>query len=359
MVAEMFDLTVIGAGIVGVTAAYLASQKKSDWHIALIDRSLVGSGTTQYSVGLAVPYGRTDTHKHLSIESAKVYHELKSKMPELPIHKLPLFAVVKKESLAEVIVGFTENGVRLANELEEAQLRRSYADLSISDDQVMLTGCFSSYGFAKLVTSTLAERFKERGYTECWEGVEIRTVHISRRGFALLTYDGRTIWTRRVLVAIGPWLMHGPGEVVAKSAGVRIKKVVALHVNRCPEPHDPVLFFFDEDAFLLPVYKRREWLFSFTSQEWDCNPDISHLRITAEDRDVALRILSRYCPSFVNYCHGGRVFCDAYTSDRRPIISQVSEIPDYVVAGACSGSGYCLAPGIAAEALRHFTGFPH
>ena len=39
---DVFDLAVVGAGIVGATAAYLAGQERPDWRILLIDRSLVG-----------------------------------------------------------------------------------------------------------------------------------------------------------------------------------------------------------------------------------------------------------------------------------------------------------------------------
>lgn len=358
MAEKTFDLAIIGAGIVGTMAAYLAGQRRSDWRIVLIDRSLVGHGATQYSAGLDRPYGSTALQKRLSFESAKVYRELKIEMPDLPIHELPLFGVTRKERIVEVIAGFTKDGVRPATELEERQLRYTYADFAISDDQVLLTGCSGSYGFPRLVAEALANRFKERELAECWEGVEIQAVDAGSGGYVLSTSDGRTRLARRVLVATGPWLLNGPGSSVARNAGVRIKKIVTLHIDLRPGAHDPIIFFFDDDAYLLPVYERREWLFSFASQEWDCTPDISRLRITASDRALALSILGCYCPSFAEYCHGGRVFCDAYSRDWMPIITLVPGPADFGVVGACSGFGYRLAPGIAKAALKQFSGFP-
>jgi len=87
-----FDLVVIGAGIVGAVAAYLARQQRGEWRILLVDRSLAGAGATQYSVGLDIPYGRNHPQKHYSRLSTAFYHELKTSIPELPIYELPLFS---------------------------------------------------------------------------------------------------------------------------------------------------------------------------------------------------------------------------------------------------------------------------
>jgi glycine/D-amino acid oxidase-like deaminating enzyme len=172
----------------------------------------------------------------------------------------------------------------------------------------------------------------------------------------LSTGDGRTIDARRVLIAIGPWLTDGVGGSLAKALGVRTKKVAALHVLRRPAPDSPVFYFFDEDAFLLPAADRGEWILSFTSREWDCEPDISKLYIRPEERESALAILQRYCPSLAPDClGGGRVFCDAYTKDWAPLIQDDPELPGCAIAGGCSGAGFRLAPAIGAEALRKIT----
>lgn len=350
-----FDLVVIGAGIVGTLAAYLARQQRAEWRILLVDRSLVGAGATQYSAGLDIPYGRNDAQKHYSRLSTTIYRDLKSSIPELPIYELPFFGVVESEKLTGTCAGFTKDGIRIATETERAQLHESYPDLTIYENQVLLTGCTASYSFPQLIVRALVTRLKEDPLTECWEGVEIDNVQAGADGLLLTTNDGRTISARRVLGATGPWMLNGPGDEMARDAGVRIKKVAALHVNRRPGAKDPVVLFFDEDAFLLPVTQRQEWIFSFTSEEWDCTPEVSRLRITEEDRDLALAILNRYCRSFVAYCHGGRVFCDAYSRDRVPLVTRVSERADFVIAGACSGSGYRLAPALALAALSQFS----
>lgn len=352
-----FDLAVIGGGIVGAMAAYLSNREKPDWRTVLIDRSMIGHGATQYSVGLDFPYGRTPFQKRLSSESAKLFRDLKADIPDLLIRERPLFGVVKKENAQEVIDRFTDGNIRPASQSEYEQLLDSYPDFVISSDQILLAGSRASYAFPALVAAALIDRFRESKSAHCWEGVEVQEINPTDRGIVIKTADDRRILAMRVLIATGPWLLRGPCEGFARSAGVRIKKVAALHIARCPGAHDPIVYLFDEDAFFLPVYERREWIFSFTSQEWDCEPDVSRLRISAEDRNSALAILGRYSPSLVEYCNGGRVFCDAYSLDRAPIISRISYADDLLMAGACSGSGYRLSPAIASEALRMFSGY--
>ena len=351
---DQFDLAVIGVGIIGATTAYLAHQKRPNWRLLLVDRSFVASGATHYSAGLDIPYGQTASQKQYSRMSTRIYRQLAHAMPDLPLYQIPFFGIVGKKKMAEVRSKFTTRTVRIATRQEADQLRRTYPDLAIAEDQVLLTGCAAQYSFPAAVASKLVGQLTEGGFAECWEGVEIENVEHQDGMFRLSTSDGRTVSARRVLSATGPWL-NGPAGRFARNEGVRVKKIVALHASRRALPNDPVLCFLDDDAFILPIYQRQEWLFSFTAQEWDVPPEASRLRITGADRDLAFSILHRYCPSIVSLCHGGRVFCDAYSRDRVPLVAQVPGMPNYVMAGACSGSGFRLAPGIAIEALKQLS----
>jgi glycine/D-amino acid oxidase-like deaminating enzyme len=222
----------------------------------------------------------------------------------------------------------------------------------------MLVGSFGAVGLVDRITSSLVADACHSPGGECWEGVAVTRIrHLPEGGHELEAMDGRRIFSRRVLIATGPWILGGPGNEIAKNAGVRIKKVAALHVLRSPSPECPILYFFDEDAFLLPVIEREEWIFSFTSQEWDCAPNSSILHITPHERNTALAILKRYYPDLVNCCSGGRVFCDAYSRDWAPFVGSDPKVSDLIIAGACSGAGFRLAPAIAQNALHLFHDF--
>lgn len=348
-------MVVVGAGIVGAMAVYLARRERPDWNILLLDRSFVGDGSTRYSLGLDIPYGHSAGQKNLSLASTQLFRELQTIIPELSLHRLPLYGVVSETRAAAVIGGFTQATIHRAEPDEEQSLRRTYPDLRLSEREVLLAGCEGVYASPQIIASKLVEWSIRSGMVECWEGVEVQDVQAFNDGFTLATADGRSVEARRVLMATGPWLLQGPAADFAGSAGIRIKKTAALRISLNASPRDPLLFFFDDDAFLLPIHEKGEWLFSFTSQEWDVAPEISRLKISEADRDIALSILRRYCPSLVAHCHAGRVFCDAYSPDRVPVVREVSGVRNYIMAGACSGAGYRLAPAIALEALKQFS----
>jgi glycine/D-amino acid oxidase-like deaminating enzyme len=354
-VSRTFDLVVVGAGIVGAMTAYLARRERAGWSILLLDRSFVGDGSTRYSLGLDIPYGHSAEQKRLSITSTRLFQELQTIIPDLPLHRLPLYGVASEARAVAVIGGFTQNTIHRADHHEEQVLRRSYPDLRLSEREILLAGCEGVYASPQIIASRLVDWSIKSGMVECWEGVEVQQVQAVNDGFLLATADGRCVEARRVLMATGPWLLQGPVAEFAGSVGVRIKKTAALHISLIPLPRDPLLFFFNEDAFLLPLHEKGEWLFSFTSQEWDVTPDISQLKISHADRDLALSILHRYCPSLVAHCHAGRVFCDAYSPDKVPIVRQIDGVRNYIMAGACSGAGYRLAPAVALEALKQFS----
>jgi glycine/D-amino acid oxidase-like deaminating enzyme len=102
-----------------------------------------------------------------------------------------------------------------------------------------------------------------------------------------------------------------------------------------------------DDAFLLPLAHRGHWLLSYCCQQWDVEPG-ELTGLLAADTAAAHRLLRHYAPGMTGACHGGRVFCDAYSPAGEPVVRQVAD--RIVFAGAASGSGYRLAPAIAAAA---------
>jgi glycine/D-amino acid oxidase-like deaminating enzyme len=346
-----FDLAIVGAGIVGTCVAYQATQAHPAWRVLLIDRSLIGSGATRYSLGFDFPFGRTPAQRRFSRESSQLYSALREAIPHLPFRKLPVFCIVSHTQQAVLSEKFTGAKPKAIEGSERRNLDDAFPGLRLGDDQLILGGISGAYSFPSQIAQELARRFAAGEQTECWEGVEVDNTQQRGREVHLHTADGREVVARGVILATGPWALTGPGKELVRSAGIRIKKVVALHVERCPTPQDPVLFFLDEDAYLMPVVEHRQWWFSITCMVWDCEPEASRLKISEADRQLGLAILDRYCPSFVNDCTNGRLFCDAYGPDWTPVVAADTSAPNIVFAGAGSGSGYRLAPAIAHHAL--------
>lgn len=354
----MFDLAIIGGGVIGAAALFLARQEKPEWRILLLDRSLIAKGASAFSAGLDFAYGRTPWQKQLSRTSERMYAAFKEKIPALPIRRLAFIGVVKRENSESVLERFTAENIHRATDTERAAVLAQLPGCKIAEDQEILVGAFGGIGLVDQIVSLLVAKACEPGGGQCWEGAAVsRICPLPEGGYELAILDGRRVPVRRVLIATGPWLLAGPGGEIARKAGVRIKKVAALHVLRAPSRENPVLYFFDEDAFLLPVVERGHWIFSFTSREWDCVPDVGVLHITPAERDSALAVLERYYPDMLPHCSGGRVFCDAYSPDWAPVVVKGSDVQDVVLAGACSGAGFRIAPALALNALRLFSGF--
>lgn len=346
---QKFDLAIIGGGIVGAAAAHFAGALRPDFCVLLLDRSFVGDGATRYSAALDLPFTRSLAQKKLVEDSVRFYQTLKRDRPELPLHQIRAAIVVPAADVQHVKDTFMDE-LQPATIYELVELEKIYSGFTLPEGSVVLIGNNARYARAREIASALVQHVCERHNVQCWEGTEVIDVRQEKNNLQLCCSDGRTLIARRVLGATGPWMTSGSLADLS-SCGVRNKKVAALHVDFPVLPGAPVLYFAKEDAFLLPVREENRFILSFTSTEWDCSPEISQLRISAGDRAIALSVLERYCPGLIRHCYGGRVFCDAYSKDRVPLAVSVPGMKNFVVAGACSGSGFRLAPGLARQAL--------
>jgi glycine/D-amino acid oxidase-like deaminating enzyme len=356
----VWDLAIAGGGIVGASALQLASQQFPGQRILLLDRALVGEGTTRYSVGMNLPFGRNPMQRQLSIDSNAMFERWAPYIAALPTRRIPLFAVVSRARADAIIAGFHGDPLRIANAGDEELLFSGHPSLLIGEDQVVLAGSWATAARPETIAAQLVARATTSRHVACWESAEVVAVRDADGSLSITLKDGRDVEARHLLWAVGPWLLDGPAASFVLSRGIRIKKVAALHVDLEPRDRDVSLFFFDEDAFLLPLFEEKRWIFSFMSDEWDVTPSRPEsLSISSHDRNLALSILGRYCPPLVPHATGGRVFCDAYAPNWRPFIEPMPDCPRIVIAGACAGSGYRLGPAIAAQALSQFDGGFH
>src|SRR5580704_7385596 len=75
---QKFDLVIVGGGIVGAWALYLAAMRYRKLQTLLIERSTVGSGATSHSAGVFVAIGRTELERSLCATSMALYAEVRS-----------------------------------------------------------------------------------------------------------------------------------------------------------------------------------------------------------------------------------------------------------------------------------------
>jgi glycine/D-amino acid oxidase-like deaminating enzyme len=318
------DVVVIGAGVVGCLVATEVLARVPHRRVTVIDKGLVGGGASRFSAGLHFPRGATPRVRALAAYCQHWYEDLRRREPQVPIHPVGMTVVSSEEATVR------------EHYLPTARLRAVERGWAVDG---------AHYAAVEPLTQFLAARLRDR--VAFREGTAVTSVESTPDGVILTLGNGGRLTAGRVVLAPGPWLawpeLLGP-------LGVRVKKVVALHVELPVTPDDRVTVFHDEDAFLLPLVHRGHWLFSYTSPDWDVTPDALTGGLSADDLDRGRAILARHAPKFSPYCFSGRVFCDAYSPDRTPIVRPVTADGRVLFAGAASGSGYRLAPAIAAAA---------
>jgi len=348
--ASPVDLAIVGAGIVGLSAAFWARRVHPEWSIVVLERSLVGSGSTQHSAALCTPLVRTSAYGAIAARSLEAYDAMAEVVSLARPRTLPLLLVTSLPQIAALAACVQ----RSTEALEAARVSGPGlpGHLMLGADERAFGGFTAASRDARRLPDELARHLTGRAGVRCWDGVQVDSVERGDQAFDLQFADGRQLRAARVIAATGPWLRGGPGAELAERAGIRIKKVVALHIEGTPPPDAAMCYLFDHGAFLAPIHHEGRWLLSFTSHDWDVAPEPTRLAVSDADRRGGLALVERYFPSLAAMCSGARVFCDAYTPSGIPLVARVPGPGDFVVAGAASGAGIRLGPGMAVTAVE-------
>ncbi|WP_405775365.1 NAD(P)/FAD-dependent oxidoreductase [Streptomyces sp. NBC_00859] len=336
-----YDVAVAGGGVLGLTIAQEILSRRPQTRVVVLERDAVASGATRRSAGLHFPRGASARTRTMAAHSQERYAALKASRPELPLHSLGMTVVAPASAQARLEEIY----------LPQARLRPvpevAGKTVLLPEGSAAWEGDGCQYADVHALTQLLARDLRRT--VEIREGVEVTAVAPGPGSVELSLGTGGTLRAGQVIVAPGPWLAAPAWRDLVAPLGARVKKVVALHIEIPPTADDGAVVFQDEDAFLLPYHERGHWLFSYTCQEWDVDPDTIAASLTPADREAALAVLSRYAPGLVDHCVSGRVFCDAYGPGFEPLVRPLTADGRVVFAGAASGSGYRLAPAIAAQ----------
>jgi glycine/D-amino acid oxidase-like deaminating enzyme len=325
---------VVGGGILGCSIASRLLAADPSAQVTVVDAGLVGSGASMLSAGLSFPVGRTERTRRLAAVSVDHYARAVAQDPGLPIYPVRLRVAVRPAARARAV----EHCAGLLPDLDPSP-HAGY-------DTWLLPGCHVAD--VPALVQRLARRLRERA--RLLEGVRVESIadHAGEVGIALST--GESTAADQVVLAPGPWVDEEPLRRFTAELGIRIKKVVALHVHRQTDAPEAGWFFPVEDLFLVPLPHREHWLLSYTCRQWDVSPaSVNRAGLTAVELAEVRAVLDECAPRLTLDLAGGRVFCDAYAPEPEPIVRPVGRTGRIVFAGAANGSGYRLAPGIAAE----------
>lgn len=338
-------IAILGAGIIGCLIAREVLTAAPGSRITVIDRDLAGCGASLRSAGVHFPVGRTPRVRAMAALSQDYYRDLAIGRPDLPIRPLDLHAVSSREhadALRAIFVAPGEARRPSAGEL---------ADLVTWPEE---SAVWRVPGSHCADVGTLVQHLLHglRGAVTLLEGTGVDAVRETGDGVAVSLANGETLVVDRLALAPGPWVNAHPWAALTEPLGARVKKVVALHLDHPVTDGAAAVMFPHEDAFIVPLPHRGHWLFSYTCLEWDVSPDALPRGLSERNLREARAILRRYAPDLAPGLRAGRVFCDAYSPTREPLVTTVGDSGAIVFAGAANGSGYRLAPAIAIEAAR-------
>ena len=356
------DLAVVGGGVIGSFVAHEALRQRPDWRVLLLERSTIGAGATGWSAGVSFPLAATPRHRDLVRGSAAGYAALRGTPAGHFLRPVPMIYVVSRPNRDAVLARLVDVVPRPLTAAERARVTEILPDLSLGTDDELLT--HDGHGFA-VRARPLAETLT--GFSRPpalrahppWDAAERAEVQLGQRvtaidgvgdGYRLVTsHSGFT--ARRVVLASGPWSTPTIRPVPLPPApGSRRKRIAALHARLPVRPGDPLVYFVDDDLFILPLTSGAA-LVSFYREVWDTDPDVADGRPDAADLRAGTAALARRSAAAAAAVTGGRAFCDLYTDHRVPVVTTDPALPGLAAVRGGSGSGVRLAPALAAEAV--------
>lgn len=326
------DLAIIGAGIVGATIASLARRRRPDARILIADCHGPATGATALSAGLVSPFRGRGTRGRRSSAAYLHYTALLGETDSVATNGFVFLA----DDLAGV-TALRDDVARLMQDapwpldLEQGEQAWSGADAFVVDGPRLVHHYLDDCRTGP--TEILAARLDDA----CWTGAQWQ-----------LALGASSAQARHLVLATGAW----PSRHLADGASLRTKKIVAFHLTDCPPPlaGTPILYFTQDQSFLLPRPTHANWLLSITSTEWDL-PAGEGCTATDAEHALARRILTNYVPSLAGAVLQPAVAVDSYTDAFEPqIVPCAASAQGCAVLGS-SGSGVRWAPALAEEAL--------
>ncbi|KTS26637.1 NAD(P)/FAD-dependent oxidoreductase [Pantoea stewartii] len=338
-----YDIAIVGGGILGSTIARELVNNYPALSVAIIDKKISGAGASFYSAGVHFPRGVSERVRKMSAYSHDYYQPLIK--DGAPIYPLAMELITESHNIPQVEGKYLP---RVAfHQLENCSSDMINLNAAAGNDLRVLKGDGANYANVFALVNYYMHQLREK--IDYLEGTEVEAIAREGQGYRLSLSSGVKVQARQAIVVPGPWITHPLSRKALSASGLRVKKIIAAHLNVKPAEQAPLVVFDEEDAFLLPCHHRKQWLFSYTCKEWDVDPEAIQ-SLTPANLASARETLSKYAPALADQLYDGRVFCDAYSPSSEPTVIQADD--GVIYAAGCNGSGYRLAPAIAAEVIQ-------
>lgn len=332
------DIAVVGAGVLGCATAHRLAQRFGNMNIALIDRGRIGQGCSGSAGALSTPTVGQAALRARSDYARGWYLDYMHTDRAAPLRLLPMIYVGATDRYNELVE-------RIGQPLHPLAAGTGPHWMRVPADDSAWAGATAIWAdVARLCERWVAQSASVVRY----EGSPVTAWEPEGQGWTLHFADGRALHVGRLIMARGPWTAAREG---VDTPAVRTKRVTSWRLALRAGDDDAAMYFTDERAFLLPLPARGEWWLSITSNGWDCAPESSDARATADDLALAHRVLERYAPSLVDTVRGSSVHVDAYSADGVPFVHRCED--GRMIAAGGSGSGFRYAPAVARDVIGH------
>jgi sarcosine oxidase subunit beta len=336
------DVVVVGGGIVGVSIAYYLGKKGMN-HVLLLEKNLVGEGSTGRSVGGIRRQWSTEVNMQFALKAYELFRNFADEFGvDAEFHQIGyLFLATSRQEL-EVFRGNVDFQNRFgvpSRVLTREEIERVWPFLSTED---VLGGAFcetDGYADPHAVTHGIARGAKRYGI-DILQNTEVISVEVERgRIVSVTTSEGR-VTTPVVVNAAGP---HAAG--LAKMAGVEIpvkpiRRQLFLTAPFAQIPSSVPLTIDRGQNF----YFRREGKSVLLSGPQDEMPsfslttDFDSIADTAEKAARRVPVLKE--ASIVN----GWAGLYQMSPDNHAILGKVPEVEGLILATGFSGHGFQHGP---------------
>ncbi|MFD2345820.1 FAD-dependent oxidoreductase [Sinorhizobium terangae] len=316
-------LLIIGGGIQGMMSASAAAKVGTFSEIMVTEQGFGCMGASHYSGGVQIPYGRQDRTRSLTRKSAMALATIAGSDVNGWYRSVTMRVAAGPEEAIDP-AQFTEP--LEAAEPDMGSLAPSFSD-SIR---------FWSIGGAHVAdVPALVVQLQRDLAAKIRMKQGLRCVSLRERDDAAEAEfaTGEIIKADAVILAVGPWIVQPPFRELSETFSIRIKKVVALHLERTSTLNDPLIFMPGVDAFLLPQPRVNRWLFSYASADWDVRPETVACGLSRSDLEAGRAVLERFCPGLGWDLTSGRVFCDAYSPTGAPVVARLTAQSRIILVG--------------------------
>jgi glycine/D-amino acid oxidase-like deaminating enzyme len=345
------DLIVVGAGIVGASITYFA-HKAGRKNLILIDRGTVGSGASNFSAGFDAIESASDEHRALAVRSRKLYRAMSEDIAAASVVPLSTLWVVNRRRVDKFCLNFATDDSR--PELPRHITCGAPPEFRIPPDREILKSERDGFARPGEVSRGIVHYLNThcQGFA-CHENTEVIAIKQSEVSAEVVLSDGRHISANKLILAVGAWLLDDRfAAALPRAARLKTKKIASFIINCCPNPTAPALVFHEEEAFFLPLLSENCWLFCFRLDSWSCPPQ-APAALNYSEMLQGRRLLEMLAPSFANKISAVRAAVDLYSPSRAPLLTTRPFGSAVIIAGACSGAGYRIAPALAQNCVRN------